>query len=101
MDIKEAIDVIGAMKDYMPCEAVEIYALDTAIEALENQLSDKWTAMIEGLPREQGWYLVTRECGKVDTGHWFLNEGWREGYNSKVIAWRQLPSPYPSPYRKI
>lgn len=53
-----------------------------------------WISINERLPQEKGWYLVTREDGKVDLGYWFTNEGWKEGFNSKIIAWQPLPKPY-------
>ncbi|WP_300383885.1 DUF551 domain-containing protein, partial [Clostridium sp.] len=53
-----------------------------------------WISVNERLPKEVGWVLVTRADGKVDLGHWFINEGWKEWHDSKVIAWQPLPEPY-------
>jgi len=63
-------------------------------EMLERQLTDKWIPVSEKLPDKVGWYLVTNDEYKVDLGHWFFNEGWKEGRNSKTIAWKPLPEQY-------
>ena len=54
----------------------------------------EWVLLSEKLPEKGGWYLVTTEERKVDLAHWFFNEGWKRGHNSKVIAWKPLPNPY-------
>jgi hypothetical protein len=62
-------------------------ALDMAIKALEQE--PKWIPVSEGLPEDDGLYLVYTEeqpfvCPFED-GEFFIDE---------VLAWMPLPSPY-------
>jgi len=53
-----------------------------------------WISVNERLPKEVGWVLVTTEEGKVELAHWFINEGWKRGNDTEIIAWQPLPEPY-------
>lgn len=72
----------------------QIDCLKLGISALEQQLADVWIPASKRLPEEVGWYLITTEDNEVDLGHWFINEGWKRGYDPKPIAWMPLPEPY-------
>lgn len=55
-------------------------------------MNNEWKTI--ELPEINKWYLVTREDGTVNTGFFFEDGTWREGHNSKVIAWQELPKAY-------
>ena len=94
MDIKKAIHLLDLDYSLFPDDG-EYYLI--AIQALENQLKDKWIPVSEK-PKEDGSYLTTIDgaiCGIEEpfTGTcWFENGKWDEdGY---VLAWKPLPEPY-------
>lgn len=52
---------------------------------------DGWIPCNKRVPDEIGWYLVSREDGTVNTSFWFEEKTWKEGHNSKILAWQSLP----------
>lgn len=55
---------------------------------------DKWIPCNKQVPKETGWYLVSREDGTVNTSFWFKEKTWKEGHNSKILAWQSLPKAF-------
>lgn len=82
--------------------------VDYAIEALEITLyggddDDRWILVSERLPKEKGYYLITRknpnghvtkvsyDPSRVERG--VYNSPWGHG-DADVLAWMPLPKPY-------
>jgi hypothetical protein len=60
-----------------------------------------WTAVSEKLPDKSGWYLVTRDSGKVDIGHIDLNYRGKQLARKNFLAWHPLPEPYEPQEAKV
>jgi hypothetical protein len=61
----------------------------------EANKKEGWIPITELLPNKKGLYIVSRESGEVNTSFYFEEEkSFKEGYNSKVVAWQSLPNKY-------
>ena len=105
-EIEKAIETLKDMKGVFDTRSHKQYslsALDLAISALEQQLTNGWISVTERLP-EEGRYLVTTVCGEVKESEFDLRKWWQidnstislewEEEPNKVVAWRPLPEPY-------
>ena len=80
----------------------EFEAYEMAIEALSVEAEQHWIPCSEGLPKENGEYIVSLEdsvypWAKFFNGKWFMlsfNGIAREFGEYEVIAWMPLPEPY-------
>lgn len=63
-------------------------------EEVETENINGWIPCNKQVPEEIGWYLVSREDGTVNTSFWFEEKTWKEGYNSKILAWQSLPQAF-------
>lgn len=63
--------------------------------------NDDWTPVTEGLPEEEGYYLVTKGSAAFNRGSHFIDTDFffnpdAGGYfeSDNVLAWRPLPEPW-------
>ncbi len=112
MDIEKAIERLGNMKDYLPCEATEVETINVAIRALEDQLKNKWIPVSERLPnrkeyqRNDGRFIVTdgnrvyQSLFEIYESNAFVyfdnkdNKGTKLYTDNLIVAWKPLPEPY-------
>ena len=94
MTKREFLDIVFALA---PNEANKIMdAFDEYVESNEPH----WVPCSGGLPKEEGFYLVTLEdkCGAEITIRSFRIENgerhWRLWENENITAWMPLPEPY-------
>ena len=94
MTKREFLDIVFALA---PNEANKIMdAFDEYVDSNEPH----WIPCSEGLPKEEGFYLVTLEdkCGAETTIRFFRIENgehqWSVWGNETITAWMPLPEPY-------
>ena len=94
MTKREFLDIVFALA---PNEANKIMdAFDEYVESNEPH----WIPCGDGLPKEEGFYLVTLEdkCGAETTIRFFRIENgerhWSVWGNENITAWMPLPEPY-------
>lgn len=75
-------------------EKCRLQAEGDNLKKSHTECNNGWIPCNKMLPSKVGWYLVSREDGKVDASFWFEEETWKEGHNSKVLAWQPLPESF-------
>jgi hypothetical protein len=68
--------------------------LNEAFDEVIEELKPKWIPVTERLPKEDGYYIVTENSGRVCT-YVFHKEGNSEEYWKRcAVAWMPLPESY-------
>ena len=81
--------VIDAVSEWL-YDKTRKESIETVIKAIPSA-EPKWIPVSEGVPKRNGYYLVTGRQGAVNKrlyqdGHWYGN--WA------ILAWMPLPEPY-------
>ena len=87
--------IVESLSSIYPMQKFEEDAIETVLDALP-----RWIPCSEGLPKEEGFYLVTLEykCGAETTIRFFRIENgerhWSLWGNENITAWMPKPIPY-------